>query len=272
MNEEFNMGDRLDGKVAIVVGAGQTAGETMGNGRATAILFAREGARVMLVDNNEASAEETAGMIREEGGECFVLGADITAEADCKRIADHCVAECGRIDVLHYNVGKSEGDGEVTRIDVEVWDGLMAMNLRGLYLTCKYVIPVMREQESGVISAVSSAAAVASGSDMTYKTSKAGVNALMQSVAVNNARYGIRANAIMPGLMDTPMAIERRAREQNVSREDIRAARDARVPLKGKMGTAWDVAYAALFLASDEAGFITGIALPVDGGSTARVG
>ncbi len=266
------MGNRLEDKVAIVVGAGQTAGETIGNGRATAVLFAREGAKVMLVDKEVASAEETAGMIREEGGECFVLGADITVEAYCKEIADRCLAECGRIDVLHYNVGKSEGDGEVTEIDVGVWDGLMAMNLRGLYLTCKYVIPVMRKQESGVINAVSSAAAVASGADMTYKTSKAGVNALMQSVAINNARYGIRANAIMPGLMDTPMAIERRAREQDLSRDEIRRARDARVPLKRKMGTAWDVAYAALFLASDEASFITGIALPVDGGSSARVG
>tara|TARA_B100002003_G_scaffold195466_1_gene185305 strand:- start:10612 stop:11451 length:840 start_codon:yes stop_codon:yes gene_type:complete len=270
--EEIRMGNRLADKVAIVVGAGQTAGETIGNGRATAVLFARQGARVMLVDNNVESAQETGGMIKEEGGECFVFGADITREEDCGRIADRCVEECRRIDVLHYNVGKSEGDGEVTQIDVDVWDGLMAMNLRGLYLTCKYVIPVMRRQESGVINAVSSAAAVASGADMTYKTSKAGVNALMQSVAVNNARYGIRANSIMPGLMDTPMAIERRAREQNVDRDEIRKARDARVPLKRKMGTAWDVAYAALFLASDEAGFVTGISLPVDGGSTARVG
>jgi NAD(P)-dependent dehydrogenase (short-subunit alcohol dehydrogenase family) len=266
------MGNRLEGKVAIVVGAGQTVGETIGNGRATAVLFAREGAKVMLVDKDVGSAQETAGMTEAEGGECFVFAGDITREEDCRGIAERCVEECGRIDVLHYNVGKSEGDGEVTQIDIDVWDGLMAMNLRGLYLTCKYVIPVMRRQESGVINAVSSAAAVASGADMTYKTSKAGVNALMQSVAVNNARYGIRANSIMPGLMDTPMAIERRAREQNVAREDIRKARDARVPLKRKMGTGWDVAYAALFLASDEAGFITGISLPVDGGSTARVG
>ncbi len=130
----------------------------------------------------------------------------------------------------------------------------------------------MRPQKSGVVLCISSAAALASGSNMTYKTSKAGMNALVQSMAINNGPYGIRVNAIMPGLMDTPMAIERRARERGVERDVIREERDRSVPLLGKMGTAWDVASAAVFLASDEASYITGVALAVDGGVTARVG
>lgn len=263
---------RLDKKVCTVVGAGQTPGETIGNGRATAIVFAREGARLLLVDIDEPSLVETANMISEEGGECKTLIADVTIESDCLKMIDTCISAYGQVDVLHYNVGRSEGDGDVVTLAAEIWDELMAMNLRGLFLTCKYALPAMRERESGVITAVSSAAAVAAGTDMTYKTSKAAMNALIQGIAINNARYGIRANTIMPGLMDTPMAIERRAREQKIDRDVVRAARDSRVPLNKTMGTAWDVAYAALFLASDEASFITGVNLPVDGGQISRVG
>ena len=266
---------RLDKKVCIIVGAGQTPGDTIGNGRATAIVFAREGARLLLVDKDETSLVETANMIREEGGkggECTTLVADVTLESDCQKMIDTCISEYGHVDVLHYNVGRSEGDGDVVTLAAEIWDELMAMNLRGLFLTCKYAVPAMRQRESGVITAVSSAAAVAAGTDMTYKTSKAAMNALIQGIAINNARYGIRANTIMPGLMDTPMAIERRAREQQIDRDVVRAARDSRVPLNKTMGTGWDVAYAALFLASDEASFITGVNLPVDGGQISRVG
>lgn len=263
---------RLKDKVAIVVGAGQTPGETIGNGRATAVVFGREGARQWLVDVNEESAEETATLVRAEpgSGECATFRADVTKEQDCEAMIKECVARFGRVDVLHYNVGKSQGDREASTLPVENWDAIIDLNLRGFYLSCKHVLPFMREQESGVITGISSAAAVTAGRNMTYAVSKAGMNALMRSLAIDNGRYGIRVNTIMPGLMDTPMAIERRAREQNRPRAEIRAARARQVPLKQQQGSAWDVANAALFLASDEASYITGIALPVDGGLTAR--
>jgi len=139
-------------------------------------------------------------------------------------------------------------------------------------MPCKHVLPVMRRQRAGVIVNVSSIAAVCATPIVAYKVSKAGVNAYTQSLAIGNAKHGIRANAIMPGLMNTPMAVEGISQALGIAKEDLMRARDAQVPLGGKMGTAWDVAYAALFLASDEARFITGVALPVDGGQSARVG
>jgi NAD(P)-dependent dehydrogenase (short-subunit alcohol dehydrogenase family) len=262
----------LENKVAIVVGAGQTPGETIGNGRATAIRFAREGARLLLVDKRVDSAEETARMILQERGDASVLGADITLEEDCRAIAAVCVERYGRIDILHNNVGRSEGDAETVELSEENWQELMNLNLKGMFLTCKHVLPVMRKQKHGIIINISSTASVCSRPTLTYKTAKAGVNAMTQNLAIENAPYGIRVNAILPGYMDTPIAIERRARERGVDREIIRRERDAQVPLGGKMGTAWDVAAAAAFLASDEARYITGILLPVDGGLSARIG
>lgn len=263
---------RLKNKVAIVVGAGQTPGETIGNGRATAIRFAQEGAQVLLVDKRSDSAEETAAMISKEGGEASVLGADITVEDDCRAIADTCVERYTRIDILHNNVGLSEGDANIIDLSEKNWLRLMDINLKGMFLTCKHVLPVMRDQKDGVITNISSTASVCSHRTLTYKTSKAGVNAMTQTLAIENAPYGVRVNAILPGLMDTPMAIERRARERGVDRGAIRQERNEQVPLRGKMGTAWDVAAAAVFLASDEARYITGVILPVDGGLCARVG
>ncbi len=268
----MRLGMRLENKVAIVAGAGQTPGDTIGNGRATAILFAREGARVMLVDKNFGSAKDTHAMIRDEGGEAWPFEADITREEDCKGLAAACIEHYGHIDILQNNCGVSVGDASATEILEENWDRILTLNLKGPVLTIKHVLPEMRRKQTGVITNVSSVAAIAGQTTVAYKASKAGLNALTQSIALGNARYGIRANAIMPGLMDTPMAIERRAREQKVSKEEIRAARDARVPLGGKMGTGWDTAYASLFLASDEARFITGVMLPVDGGMSVRVG
>jgi NAD(P)-dependent dehydrogenase (short-subunit alcohol dehydrogenase family) len=262
----------LKNKVAIVVGAGQTPGETIGNGRATAIRFAREGARLLLVDKQVDSAEETVRMILQEGGDASVLGADITIEEDCRAIAAVCVERYGHIDILHNNVGRSEGDAETVELSEENWQKLMNLNLKGMFLTCKHVLPVMRKQKHGVIINISSTSSVCSRQTLAYKTAKAGVNAMTQNLAIENAPYGIRVNAILPGYMDTPMAIERRARERGVDREIIRRERDAQVPLGSKMGTAWDVAAAAAFLASDEARYITGILLPVDGGLSARIG
>ncbi len=263
---------RLEGKTAIVVGAGQTPGATIGNGRATALLFARQGARVMLVDRRLDSALETQEMIKASGGESFTFEADVTSEQNCREIMDACVAQYGRIDVLQNNVGIGGGDAGPTRLSEETWDRIMDTNLKSVFLTCKHALPVMREQRSGCITNISSVAAVCAVGIIAYKTSKAGVNAYTHALAAGNARYGIRVNAIMPGLMNTPMAIEGISAARGVSREELIRQRDAQVPLRGKMGTAWDVANASLFLASDEASFITGVLLPVDGGQSARIG
>jgi NAD(P)-dependent dehydrogenase (short-subunit alcohol dehydrogenase family) len=263
---------RLAGKAGIVVGAGQTPGETIGNGRAAAVLFAREGARVVLVDRDLASAEETAAMIRDEGGEAVTVEGDWTRADDCHAYVQACVDAWGRVDFLHNNVGIGAGDGPPSSLEEDAFDRILKVNLKGCLLSCQAALPVMREQQSGSIVNISSIAAVASTPLTAYKISKLGMNALGQSLANSNAKYGIRVNTIMPGLMDTPMAIEATKDQYGVSRDDVRAARDRQVPLRAKMGTAWDIAYAALFLHSDEAAFITGVALPVDGGQTARIG
>ena len=266
------MSGRLAGKVALVVGAGQTPGETIGNGRATAILFAREGARVVAVDRRLESAEETVRIIEGEGCEAVAFEADATREAEAAAAVGACVERFGRLDVLHNNVGIGGGDAGPAHVVEEDWDRILAVNLKSVVFPCKAALPVMRGQQGGAITNVSSIAAVCSTGIVAYKTSKAGVNAYTQSLAIGNAKHGIRANVIMPGLMDTPMAIEGISTARGIPREELVRQRDAQVPLGGKMGTAWDVAHAALFLASDEAGFITGVALPVDGGQSARIG
>lgn len=266
------MSGRLEGKVAVVVGAGQTPGDTIGNGRATAILFGREGARVVAVDRDLASAQETVAMIEEEGGEAMAFEADATREADCEALVGTCVERYRRLDILHNNVGIGGGDAGPAHVREEDWDRIMAVNLKSVILPCKHALPVMREQQSGVITNISSIAAVCATPIVAYKASKAGINAYTQSLAVGNAKHGIRANVIMPGLMNTPMAIEGISGALRISKEKLIEARDAQVPLGAKMGTAWDVAWAAVFLASDEAGFITGAMLPIDGGQSARVG
>ena len=263
---------RALGKVAAVIGAGQTPGETIGNGRATAILLAREGAMVMLVYCRLESARETQAMIEEEGGECFSFEADVTHESDCRDLVAACVERYGRIDILHNNVGIGGGDAGPTRLEEADWDRIMSVNLKSCFLTCKHALPVMRAQASGSIVNISSVAAVCSVGIVAYKTSKAGMNAFTHSLATGNARHGIRVNAIMPGLMNTPMAIEGISKARGIDREALISQRDASVPLGAKMGTAWDIAHAALFLHSDEAKFITGVILPVDGGQSARIG
>jgi NAD(P)-dependent dehydrogenase (short-subunit alcohol dehydrogenase family) len=267
------MAGRLAGKTAVVVGAGQTPGETIGNGRATAILFAREGAVVLCVDRRLESAAETAAMIEAEGGKASAYEADITDEAACQALAAEAKARLGRIDILHNNVGIGGRDNSLTQLEGEVFDRIITTNLKAMWLTIKHFLPVMREQEGGgAIVNISSMAAVAASNLIAYGMSKAGVNKLTRATAAGNTRYMIRCNCIMPGLMDTPMAVSGRAAAQGRPTEEIRAVRDAQVPLGHKMGTGWDVAYAALFLASDEAKFITGAILPVDGGMSAGVG
>jgi NAD(P)-dependent dehydrogenase (short-subunit alcohol dehydrogenase family) len=209
-------------------------------------------------------------MIEAEGGKASVLAADITDEAQCKAIAGTCVARYGRIDILHNNVGRSKGDAPTPDIAEAMWDELMDMNLKGMMMTCKHALPIMREQKSGCIINVSSIISISIGQGVTYKTGKGAVNTFTQHLAMENAPYNIRANAILPGLMDTPMAINRRAEERGVDRDVVRKERDAQVPLGG-MGDAWDVAHAAVYLASDEASYVTGVLLPVDGGLACKI-
>jgi NAD(P)-dependent dehydrogenase (short-subunit alcohol dehydrogenase family) len=254
---------RLDGKIAIITGAGQQPGTTPGNGRATALRFAQEGATCMLVDINADWAQETCEMIG--GDTAMVVQADVTQEADCQRIMQTTLDQFGRIDVLHSNVGLSKGDRATPDLDADIWDRLMTLNLKSMFMLCKAVLPSMRAQRGGSIITISSTASFAKRPTVTYKTSKGAINTLTQHVAAENAEYGIRANSILPGLINTPMAIERRAQETGRPREEVQAERDALVPM-GKMGDAWDVANAAVFLASDEAKYITGALLPVDGG------
>jgi NAD(P)-dependent dehydrogenase (short-subunit alcohol dehydrogenase family) len=265
---------RLKDKVAIVVGAGQSPGEGMGNGRATVLRFVQEGATVMAVDNRLDSAEETAAMARQHGGRCVPFAADVTQEKTLAAMVASAKDQFGRIDVLHYNVGLSiaGGDAPPTEITEAAFDRVVAINLRGCVMAVKHVLPVMRAQQSGVILTISSLAAYEDYPYVTYKATKAAMIEFTKQVAIQNARYGIRANCILPGLMDTPMAVDTRARHSGKPRAEVAAARDAHVPLRGKMGTAWDVANAALFLASDEANFITGVALPVDGGALVKIG
>ncbi len=262
---------RLEGKVAIIVGAGQQPGETPGNGKATAIRFAQEGATLLLVDINEAWVNDTFEAVQEFGGQASIFITDITQEENCKALARTAIERYGRIDILHYNVGRSKGDRKTVDMDVQMWDEIMAMNLRGMFMTCKAVLPQMIAQKSGSIINISSTSSFAARPTITYKTSKGAVNTMTQHIAMENAPYGVRANAILPGLIDTPMAIERRAAERGVSRDVIRGEREVLVPMK-RMGSAWDVANAAVFLASDEANYITGALIPVDGGLLLKAG
>ena len=264
---------RLKHKIAIVVGAGQSPGEGLGNGRATVLRFAEEGAKVMAVDNNLSSAEETVAIARQSGGECFAFEADVADEMTLAAMVEAARQRWGRVDILHYNVGVgiAGGDAPLDEITEAVFDRIATINLRGAIMACKHVLPLMREQRAGVIITISSVAAWEQYPNVAYKATKAGIIAFTQQVAIQNAEFGIRANVILPGLMDTPMAVDTRARVSGKGRAEVAAARDARVPLRRKMGTAWDVANAALFLASDEANFITGVALPVDGGALVNI-
>ncbi|MGE0287340.1 MAG: SDR family NAD(P)-dependent oxidoreductase [Bradyrhizobium sp.] len=265
---------RLKDRIAIVVGAGQSPGEGIGNGRATALTFAREGAKVLCVDHNLASAQETADTITTKGGTAVAFKADVTRDADLKAMVTDAHGRWGAVDILHNNVGVSlaGGDAELLAITEEAFDRCVAINLKSCILASKHVIPIMRKQRSGAIINISSMAAITTYPYVAYKATKSAMIAFTEQLAYQNAEYGIRANVILPGLMNTPMAVDTRAREFRKSRAEVEAERDGKVPLRRKMGTGWDVANAALFLASDEAGFITGVTLPVDGGASVQRG
>lgn len=265
---------RLENKTAMIVGAGQSPGETVGNGRAVCLLFAREGAALACVDRSLEAAEETAALVRAEGGRAIALAADITHEDQIVAAVKAAEKDLGRIDVLHNNVGLSiaGGDSEIDTFTEAAFDNVFAINLRGMVMTCKHVLPGMRARKSGSIVNISSMAVRDMYPYVAYKASKAGVVAFTEQLAYQGAPHNIRANVILPGLMDTPMAVDTRAREWGRPRDEIAAERNAKVLLGGRMGTGWDVAYAALYLASDEAKFVTGVTLPVDGGASVKRG
>jgi NAD(P)-dependent dehydrogenase (short-subunit alcohol dehydrogenase family) len=264
------MAKRLEGKIALVFGAG-SVGLGWGNGKATAALFAREGAKVVGVDVNPAAAEETRVIIAEAGGTFHVEVADVTKSDQIRSVVERTMQRFGRIDVLHNNVGITEMGGPV-ELSEESWHRVMDINATSIFLTCKHVLPIMEKQGKGAIVNISSIAAIryTGYPYVAYYAAKAAVNQFTVGLALQYAAKGIRVNAIMPGLMNTPL-IHQQISGQYKTAEEMVAARDALVPT-GKMGTGWDIANAALFLASDDASYITGVCLSVDGGLHAKVG
>ena len=250
---------RLQGKIAIVTGAGSRA-EGIGNGRATAILCARAGARVLLVDQHADAAERTREMISSEGGEAAVFVADVTRAADCRAMVDEAVRRWGRLDVLDINVGIC-GRGTVVEVEEAAWEQVMRVNVTGMMLASKHAIPAMAASGGGAIINISSISALRPRGLTPYSASKGAVIALTRAMAVDHAAQGIRVNCIAPGPVYTPMVYA-----EGMS-DELRERRRRASPL-GIEGTGWDVGYAALFLASDEARYITGVVLPVDGGVT----
>ena len=262
------MGDRLEGKVALVSGAG-SSGPGWGNGKATAVLFAREGARVLAADINLDAAVETKRIIEREGGICEAAAGDVSFAEDVAAVVDTCIAAFGRIDVLHNNVGIVEVGGPVETTE-DSWDRVNDVNLKSMFLTCKQVLPHMARQGKGAIVNIASVSGIRwlGVPYISYAATKAAVIQFTRVIALQYARSGIRANSILPGMMNTPMvhAAEVIAAYGGSAEEMVRR-RDEQCPM-GRMGDAWDVAYAALFLASDEAKYITGTELVVDGGLT----
>ena len=252
-------GSRLAGKVAIVTGAGSRA-EGIGNGRAAAVLFAREGARVLCVDRSGAAAEATRAMIASEGGEAAVLEVDVTRNEDCRAMVEETQRRWGRLDVLDNNVGIG-GRATVVEVDEADWDHLMKVNVTSMMLTCKHAIPAMARSGGGSIINISSISALRPRGLTPYTVSKGAVIALTRAMAIDHAAQGIRVNCIAPGPVYTPMVFG-----DGMSAE-LRERRRQASPL-GIEGTGWDIGNAALFLASDEARYITGVVLPVDGGVT----
>ncbi len=254
---------RLEEKRAVVVGGGQTPGSTIGFGRATSIRFAREGAHVLIFDRDRTSAEETASMIREEGGRADVAVGDITRSGDVIAFADTVRSVLGGVDVLVNGVGILGNPDPVETME-ELWDRVLDVNLRGAWLMCKYLVPLMIEQDTGGSIVNVSSVGSLKGPAASYCVSKAGMNALTRTLAECYAKYDIRANAILPGAIDTPMAVEGRVAESGIDRAEYVKFREAGVPMRYK-GSGWDVASLALFLASDESRFITGAEIPIDG-------
>ncbi len=260
------MSGRLEGKTAIVTGAGSVA-PGWGNGKATAVLFAREGARVVALDINADAAEETRTIIAGEGGECTAVVADVTSEADISAAVETTLSRYGSVDILHNNVGTVISGGP-PELNPAEWERGAAINLKSVYLTARHVVPHMQRQGGGAIVNVSSIAACRwMGVPYTsYAATKAGMIGLSRNIALQYAADGIRCNCILPGIVDTPHLRELLSRVLDADELEQRVThRNAQIPMR-RMGDAWDVARAALYLASDEARYVTGAELVVDGG------
>ncbi len=259
---------KLEGRTALVFGAG-SIGSGWGNGKAAAVAYARAGARVVAIDWHKTAAEETAQIISSEGGAALALTCDVTKFDAVERVATRAKKEFGTLDILHNNVGHA-GMGGPIELDEEQWLREIDINLNSMFRTVKAVLPVMLAQKRGVITNISSSAGIrfTGYPYASYYASKGGVNQFTVGLGVQYARDGVRCNAILPGLMDTPL-IYAQISGQYASTEEMQSARHAATP-PGRMGTAWDVAHAAVFLASDDAQYINAVCLPVDGGLTAR--
>jgi NAD(P)-dependent dehydrogenase (short-subunit alcohol dehydrogenase family) len=260
----------MDGKVAFVTGIG-SVGPGWGNGRATATLLARQGAEVFGVDTDEEASAETRTIIEKDGGRCLIERCDMTDSEEVGSAVGNAVAALGRIDVLVNNVGGSLPGGPATMTEAD-WDAQVALNLKTAFVGCHHVLPVMVRQRSGVIVNLSSVAGIREHVGRThaaYSATKAAIIQLSRSIAIQHAKDGVRCNTVVPGLMHTPLVETRLAGQiADGDVEALIAARHAKVPL-GHMGDAWDVAHAVLFLASDEARYITATELIVDGGYSA---
>jgi NAD(P)-dependent dehydrogenase (short-subunit alcohol dehydrogenase family) len=265
------MADRLKGKVALVFGAGCIDERAIGNGSAAAITFAREGASVACADINPEAADFVSSHIKERGGTASPIVADVCSQADVDRAVEKTLAEYGRIDILHNNVGIVAPGGPV-EMPQEDWDRVIDTNLTGVFRTCKAVLPVMERQGGGSIVNISSIASIRwTGSPfISYFASKAGLNQFTRAIAVQYAPKNIRCNAVMPGLIDAPRIYHRLLSTFDDDRAKVRDARARSVPNK-RMGTPWDVANAALFFASDEAAYVSGVVMAVDGALTCSV-
>ena len=263
--------DRFRGKTVAVVGAG-SIGPGWGNGKASAVLYAREGARVIAADIRKDAAEETSSIIEDEGGNCTALAVDVTDEASVDAFFEALEASHGGLDVLHNNVGVAEMK-PTTELSVNDWNRGTAINLRSVFLTCRRAIPMMKQRGGGVIVNTSSIAdrRWVGVPLAAYAAGKAAVVQFTRSIALEHARDGIRANTVVPGFIDTPTIAASYHDTVSGEIDAMRAKRDAAVPV-GHMGDAWDVARAAAFLASDEARYITGTELVVDGGLTCSMG
>ncbi len=266
---------RLEGKVALVMGGGSIE-PGWGNGKATAVLFAVEGAKVLIVDNRIEAAEETVGIIEKAGGTALAAACDATSEKDVERVVKTCISKLGRIDVLHNNVGGQGSGRALDTITVDDWDEYLARNVTSAMLSCREVVPIMVAQGGGSIVNISSIGSLRylNTPMAVYAAGKAALNGFTQNIAVHYASKHVRANCVLPGYIDTPFIYQNVKGKPSYAykgfetAEEYRASRGKPIPM-GHMGSGWDVAYASLFLASDEAAYITGTTLVVDGGVTA---